>query len=368
MCIFTLIEALEGRYRYYFVGPKFNFVPNDTVPGQDDSAMMDFKRLRLKQGDIDRLFSCFLEIDTDGSGEISLDEFYEHFKLPRTIFSDMAFTLMDEDKSGEIDFREFILTLWNFCSYDLKNLCRFSFHLFDTDESGKLDQQEVEDMVSAVYGEKFADDVRVKKVLDLLDANGDGQVSMAEWVLFNKQYPLLLFPAYQLQGILREKVIGKWWWDIMQEQREEHFRNSNIYDILEQMEEDNIKYGDESAPEEINDINNSAIRSLPTQSRGSEEHFSDKNSQQQQPSGGDEKAQAQAYESPFKNNAFLATLKAQKARPPSQQTSLQDWRPSTGPGNPAMFKGGYFTGDKKDWKDAPRRRQPEGSVKVMAGG
>ena len=58
------------------------------------------------------------------SGEISLDEFYDHFKLTRSIFSDMAFSLMDEDQSGEIDFREFILTLWNFCSYDFKELCR----------------------------------------------------------------------------------------------------------------------------------------------------------------------------------------------------------------------------------------------------
>jgi len=102
--------------------------------------MLDFKKLHLPVDDINRLFSQFLEIDTDGSGEISLDEFYAHFALKRSIFSDMAFSLMDEDKSGEIDFREFVLTLWNFCSYDFKELCRFAFFLFDTDESGKLEK------------------------------------------------------------------------------------------------------------------------------------------------------------------------------------------------------------------------------------
>jgi len=165
MCLFSMIEAAEGRYKYYFVPAKFNFVTNDTIPGQDEAALMDFKKLRLRSDDIDRLFSCFLEIDTDGSGEISLDEFYNHFELKRSIFSDMAFSMMDQDKSGEIDFREFVLTLWNFCGFDLKSLCRFAFHLFDTDESGKLDQTEVTDMVAAVYGEKYADDVRVKRVL-----------------------------------------------------------------------------------------------------------------------------------------------------------------------------------------------------------
>ena len=123
MCC-KVIELLAGRAKYYAHKPAFIFVPNDTVPGQDDSAMLDFKKLDVSPDDINRLFSCFLEIDTDGSGEINLDEFYAHFKLKRSIFSDMAFSLMDEDKSGEIDFREFVLTLWNFCCYEFKELCR----------------------------------------------------------------------------------------------------------------------------------------------------------------------------------------------------------------------------------------------------
>ena len=119
MCC-AVIEIIGGRVKYCYSKPQFIFVPNDTVPGQDEAAMLDFKKLQIPVDDINRLFSCFLEIDTDGSGEISLDEFYAFFKLKRSVFSDMAFGLMDEDKSGEIDFREFILTLWNFCSYDFK--------------------------------------------------------------------------------------------------------------------------------------------------------------------------------------------------------------------------------------------------------
>jgi len=133
------------------------------------------------------------------------------------------------------------------------------------------------------------------------------------------------------------------------------------------MEEDNIKYGDEAAPEEVNDINQSTIRHLETESKAGDAHFSDKN---KAGGGGGEvtSPESKERESPFKNNAFLNTLKAQKARPPSQQTSLQGWRPSTGPGNPAMYNNGYFTGDKKDWADAPKMRYPPGSVKVLPRG
>lgn len=72
--------------------------------------------------------------------------------------------------------------MYGSCSSRLKHVfpsfnLRFAFFLYDVDESGKLEKEEVEDMVKAVYGEKFADDERVRRVLECLDANGDGEVS-----------------------------------------------------------------------------------------------------------------------------------------------------------------------------------------------
>ncbi|GMH62491.1 hypothetical protein TrRE_jg6128 [Triparma retinervis] len=366
MCC-KVIEVLGGRAKYMYHKPAFIFVPNDTVPGQDDSAMLDFKRLQVSPDDINRLFSCFLEIDTDGSGEINLDEFYAHFKLSRSIFSDMAFSLMDEDKSGEIDFREFVLTLWNFCSYDFKELCRFAFFLFDTDESGKLEMEEVNAMVKAVYGEKFADDERVKRVLDCLDANGDGEISISEWILFNKKYPLLLFPAYQMQAVLREKVIGKWWWDIMQDKRASSFKNANIYDILEKIEEENIKFGDVPVKEEVNDIHSSPLKGLPTAQRPADYDPADPDKREREAEESAAADRAQQMEDDrvnrLKNNAFLATLKAARKGPPESHSSFQDWRPGTGPG-----REGYDTGAKKEWAKAPRVQYVEGRGRVVAMG
>ena len=65
----------------------------------------------------------------------------------------------------------------------------------------------------------------------------------------------------------------------------------------------------------------------------------------------------------YRNNAFLQTLKAQRARPPSQQTSLRGWQPATGPGKP-----GYDTGIKKNWNDAPKVHYIEGRGRVVAWG
>ena len=51
-----------------------------------------------------------------------------------------AFSLFDEDKSGELDFREFVISLWNYCTFDKNDLVKFAFDLYDMDQSGIIDE------------------------------------------------------------------------------------------------------------------------------------------------------------------------------------------------------------------------------------
>ena len=45
---------------------------------------------------------------------------------------------MDEDQSGEIDFREFVIAIWNYCSFTKSALILFAFDLYDIDNSGTI--------------------------------------------------------------------------------------------------------------------------------------------------------------------------------------------------------------------------------------
>ena len=83
-----------------------------------------------------------------------------------------------------------------------------------------------------MYGDSVNNNERVKRVLDQLDGNGDGNVSREEWLLFNKSQPLLLFPAYQMQEALRSKIIGTGWWQAMQEKRTAQFRQQVRYSAI----------------------------------------------------------------------------------------------------------------------------------------
>ena len=103
------------------------------------------KALKLTDSDAQQLFDFFHKVDEDGSGEVSLLEFFDYLDLKRTKFAKRAFGLFDEDGSGEIvrlalhcvalltcgptashtvavrcatqDFREFVVALWSYCKW-----------------------------------------------------------------------------------------------------------------------------------------------------------------------------------------------------------------------------------------------------------
>ena len=72
-------------------------------------------------------------------------QFFGFFKF--TFVTPMAerfFTLFDEDGSGELDFGEFIVAVWQFCTNNEMAMVEFAFDVYDTDKSGEIDVDELE--------------------------------------------------------------------------------------------------------------------------------------------------------------------------------------------------------------------------------
>jgi Ca2+-binding EF-hand superfamily protein len=89
-----------------------NVYDNDNVK----KDKKQFEALQLTSRDVGRLYNIFQKVDVDGSGTIALAELLAHIDVERTQFSQRVFSIFDEDGSGEIDFREFVLALWNYCT------------------------------------------------------------------------------------------------------------------------------------------------------------------------------------------------------------------------------------------------------------
>jgi Ca2+-binding EF-hand superfamily protein len=119
--------------------------------------------LGLRAADARYFFNLFSDLDADKGGSISLDEFYQFFGIvDRTAFADRAFSVLDEDQSGELDYHEFLAGIWSLCSSSDGDLCNFLFSLFDEDGSHTLDDAEVESALRMLHNQDpLPDQVRV---------------------------------------------------------------------------------------------------------------------------------------------------------------------------------------------------------------
>ncbi|RYG69502.1 hypothetical protein EON64_02535 [archaeon] len=112
-----------------------------------------FEALKFKPTEVVRLKRIFDSIDIDHSGSIGLKELLTHLDIEsNNKFSKRVFSIFDEDGSGQVDFREFVLSIWNYCTLSQATLALFAFDLYDADRTGFLSPVEIEGILKDLYG------------------------------------------------------------------------------------------------------------------------------------------------------------------------------------------------------------------------
>merc|ERR1711988_1112528 len=111
--------------------------------------------MHLKHDDVCDLFDMYGDIDVDGSGAVSCDEFLNYFSVDQTrAFAQRIFSMLAVDKTGEIDFMEFVICIWNLCTLTSDTVGKFLFELYDDDDSGEIEFNELAVMMSDMMGRR----------------------------------------------------------------------------------------------------------------------------------------------------------------------------------------------------------------------
>ena len=131
-----------------------------------------------------------------------MKEFHGFLGLKPSRFSERIFGILDLDESGALTFNEFVIGIWNFCTYDAMLITKFAFDIFDIDDLGKLQLAECEALIRMVYDEADADPDLMKKI----DADKDGEITIDEFAALIRRQPQILQPAFDMQRALRSKV------------------------------------------------------------------------------------------------------------------------------------------------------------------
>ena len=138
------------------------------------------------------LRTSFNQFDENGDGMIQRSEFLKAYRAmnPNVANDEMderaneIFDHADADGSGEIDFGEWCTATINQQELLSEPNMRAAFRLFDKDDSGTIEAQEI----AAILGHNISKEGNVwNDVIAEVDVNGDGQIDFEEFVVMLKK-------------------------------------------------------------------------------------------------------------------------------------------------------------------------------------
>jgi Ca2+-binding EF-hand superfamily protein len=173
---------------------------------QRNDVMAEFTGDGMAPAQIKKYYQRFVDVDTDGSGLIGYDEFLQVLEGEDNSMHRRLFQMFDDDNSGEISLKEFIVGISSYTSAGPADKLKFAFMMFDEDASGYLDRQELMKIIKAnaadqepteQYCSNRADQIYRQVGLPL-----DAQISFERFVKIAEDNPGLLLPAYSITQAL----------------------------------------------------------------------------------------------------------------------------------------------------------------------
>jgi len=150
------------------------------------------------------------------SGSISLEKFKEMYKkkYPKgdsTQFTEQMFRILDKNKNGTIEIKEFLAVLYLAMPWEAEERLKFVFNVFDVDKDGKISRQELLGAATAAYqmkgelkdeaGKGITPEALVDSLFMKLDRNADDLISLEEFTQYCKEHEgFLLFLGQDFLG------------------------------------------------------------------------------------------------------------------------------------------------------------------------
>ena len=139
--------------------------------------------VQANPNDIKQLKDTFKALDKNGDGSLTFEELKSG--LANVKNGDEILEILkaaDTDKSGTIDYTEFIAATIDAQVYMREENLRAAFMMFDTDNSGKIDCTEVKQLLA---GDEYKDQItsqQIEQVIAEVDVNGDGEIDFEEFL------------------------------------------------------------------------------------------------------------------------------------------------------------------------------------------
>ena len=137
----------------------------------------------ISKAEKEKLGKIFKALDKNGDGKLSKEEIHDgyedHFgKLLNEDELDQLFNDVDTDKSGFIDYSEFIVATMSSKKNMSEDKLTAAFKLFDKDGNGTISPAELKEVLSATG--QISDEA-IEEILKQADDNNDGEIEFNEF-------------------------------------------------------------------------------------------------------------------------------------------------------------------------------------------
>ena len=190
-----------------------------------------FKELGWSHQTIESFWKIFCRINSSCTGEISFTEFLEYFELHKTRYTKRCFEYFNTTGGNSIDFLEFMISVWNVCTTNPDTLTNFAFDLYNLNSDGELSYPEMEILVEELYGKEGKTSGNGKQCLTDLTyfaERSGGTLSSDDFSIFALHHSMLLFPAFQIQQSIQQRVQGLRFWERVREQQERRLQKKLV--------------------------------------------------------------------------------------------------------------------------------------------
>lgn len=135
--------------------------------------------------EIDRLAKRFMKMDSDNNGAIDKNEFLSIPGISQNPLSRRVIEIFDENKGGDIDFKEFVKGLSTFSSASNQDdKLRFLFKIYDIDNDGYISNGELYLVLRLMVADSLTE-IQLQQLVDRTiveaDQDGDGKLSFDEF-------------------------------------------------------------------------------------------------------------------------------------------------------------------------------------------
>lgn len=143
----------------------------------------------LSKNEKENLSKIFMQIDKNGDGQLSKEEILEGYdkffgKAMEKEDIEKMFDSVDTDKSGFIEYSEFIVAAMNEKNILTNEKLQAAFKMFDKDGSGSISASEIKEVLG--FGQSMSEEA-VNDIIKQVDDNGDGEISFDEFAQMMKK-------------------------------------------------------------------------------------------------------------------------------------------------------------------------------------